>query len=1203
MNKQHTAIIGALILVFAVTVSNADALSFQILTENGNLFESLDVTTSGNNTNTQIITLLKSKQDALDTIAALGLGAQTIDVKHELGILTYGTGSVSDSWTGEPINPLTNLGSDEIDFAAVMTYAEQNNAKLVSIPGFNSQAYKVDNNGNLAITTITNYNIVGCGEYYSFELGGTPSSLVNTTSISTSNPHAFTRAGDVYYIAQENTNTVYAYDIHGVALPTKNINLGQSYNGISMVAEGGKLYIKDSVGSLDQYYYNGTKTIQVPPLVVSSIERYRPSAETTSSSTLIYKVVFNNAVTGVDVSDFVLSANSTGGQTSAITYTKNPSLVIPTSSTLQDVTVSDTINISGSGAVTSVTIDVDITHTYRGDLKVDLISPDGTVNVLHNNIGGWAQNLVDTYMPNFNGKSITGNWELRVNDNYPGSDSGILNSWTLNITHDDPNNPVIGITGSDDEYTVIVFATTDGTYNLDLISSGHGIEDESNSALLNIVPTGSDETYIVSNSITDTVPPTLSSIQRYSPLDATTESSTLIYEVIFSEPVTGVSTTDFILSDGTPNPVDSMAGSGDVYYITVPSSTHGTYNLDLISTGHGIEDNANNPLTDISPTRVDETYTVGIVEILSTSIDADIANNIYYMLTESSILAYDLLGQRLAENDIKLLSENNSPTGLAITGNIAYVVDSAESKIYAYWLSNVRVEGQDISLDDMNTLPRALVAAENGNILVLDYSGTIYEYQPKENSYKDTLSCPAHTSAGLTLEGPLYAVFKPIFANSPKEVNIGGIVTTGEFNILETTHDFNSGSNHGSNPIYNVKNNLIDVKNYIVMNNTYFEVKLQNNTETLMVSALDANPPLTPFFKVIGLQPNLPYQILDDHALAVTTGMTEFDGSLDITQTDLNSNPMGNFIFKIYPDSVSDRALNFDTLIIDVENKNTINVPSYENKIYIPHAYVSIPVIGTVEIDDMYFERRGGGANLHISYLNGNYTNERFLVPILPEYSGFKMTINDVDAGVQYKDVLTTASVRIATPGSQTVPYADSTSPILNASATTDTTAQHISTEESLNVQILMSIDGEIEITNNYVTCTEPVEVVQNDDNPLRGYAEIFINGVYRESIELGANEFPNSRNSADEFTLVPNDSRCGGLNGWDIEQYIKYEYPVYPLAYSYTITGLYPGDIVEFVAYAEISGNFIPYSMDIKSKEGIGVAKVQIVSASITIA
>ena len=187
------------------------------------------------------------------------------------------------------------------------------------------------------------------------------------------------------------------------------------------------------------------------------------------------------------------------------------------------------------------------------------------------------------------------------------------------------NNPVASISGSGSVYYATVSVTTDGTYNLDLVSSGHGIADTASNQLTNTAPTGADETYTVSTTITDTTAPTVSSIERYSPSSATTDSQTLVYRITFSEDVTGVGTADFALSSDSTgetngnNPVASISGSGSVYYATVSATTDGTYNLDLVLSGHGIADTASNQLTNTAPTGADQTYTVSTTVVNTTN--------------------------------------------------------------------------------------------------------------------------------------------------------------------------------------------------------------------------------------------------------------------------------------------------------------------------------------------------------------------------------------------------------------------------------------------------------------------------------------------------------------------------------------------------------------------------------------------------------
>ena len=92
-----------------------------------------------------------------------------------------------------------------------------------------------------------------------------------------------------------------------------------------------------------------------------------------------------------------------------------------------------------TGSVRDVTVGVDITHTYIGDLEVSLVSPAGTIVKLHDRAGGPADNLVTSFTgagaPGLNalrGQPMQGAWRLRVADRER-VDLGKLNRWSLRI--------------------------------------------------------------------------------------------------------------------------------------------------------------------------------------------------------------------------------------------------------------------------------------------------------------------------------------------------------------------------------------------------------------------------------------------------------------------------------------------------------------------------------------------------------------------------------------------------------------------------------------------------------------------------------------------------------------------------------------------------------------------------------------------------
>lgn len=115
-------------------------------------------------------------------------------------------------------------------------------------------------------------------------------------------------------------------------------------------------------------------------------------------------------------------------------------------------------------------VSVDITHTFIGDLSVSITSPGGTTVVLHEQNGGFEENIDLTYwqfgVPNgsdvyscgcfmepagpgvltdFVGGSTVGTWTLLVVDSFAG-DSGVLNEWCLRAFEDTPVFPVQDLT-------------------------------------------------------------------------------------------------------------------------------------------------------------------------------------------------------------------------------------------------------------------------------------------------------------------------------------------------------------------------------------------------------------------------------------------------------------------------------------------------------------------------------------------------------------------------------------------------------------------------------------------------------------------------------------------------------------------------------------------------------------------------------------
>jgi subtilisin family serine protease len=98
-----------------------------------------------------------------------------------------------------------------------------------------------------------------------------------------------------------------------------------------------------------------------------------------------------------------------------------------------NATVESPITVSGisGNAPSDLKVEVDIRHTYSGDLQVDLVAPDGTAYRLKDyGTGGSADDVIGAYTVDASSEAANGTWKLRVGDN-AWWDTGTINSWAL----------------------------------------------------------------------------------------------------------------------------------------------------------------------------------------------------------------------------------------------------------------------------------------------------------------------------------------------------------------------------------------------------------------------------------------------------------------------------------------------------------------------------------------------------------------------------------------------------------------------------------------------------------------------------------------------------------------------------------------------------------------------------------------------------
>jgi Zn-dependent metalloprotease len=106
---------------------------------------------------------------------------------------------------------------------------------------------------------------------------------------------------------------------------------------------------------------------------------------------------------------------------------------------LTDVAIKDkktsqsVLAVANSGSGGTISVNVDIKHTYVGDLRIDLVAPGGAKTFrLKDTSNDSSDDLLKTYSVDASGVSYNGDWTLKVYDAYNG-DTGKIDSWSITL--------------------------------------------------------------------------------------------------------------------------------------------------------------------------------------------------------------------------------------------------------------------------------------------------------------------------------------------------------------------------------------------------------------------------------------------------------------------------------------------------------------------------------------------------------------------------------------------------------------------------------------------------------------------------------------------------------------------------------------------------------------------------------------------------
>lgn len=387
--------------------------------------------------------------DAGDWSAAgeCGTGSKASDSSwhgtHVAGTIAAATGNnkgiagIAHNARIQPVRVLGKCGGATSDIVDAITWASGGTvpgvpanatpAKVInmSLGGSGTCATSYQNAINAAVARGTTV-VVAAGNSNADAAGFSPASCNNVINVAASNRTGdrsfYSNYGSTIDIAAPGGETRRATDTPGTITTPENGILSTLNTGTTTpAAENYKPYQGTSMAAPHIAGLAALLIAAKPTLTPAQIEaaiknNARPLAGTCTGGC------------GTGLADATATVNAV-----TTTTPTTPAFQNTTDYPINDNTTTESpITVTGitGNAPATIKAGVTIAHTYTGDLKVDLIAPDGSIYTLHNRTGGTTDNINQTYTVNASTETANGTWKLRVNDNANG-DTGKIDAWNL----------------------------------------------------------------------------------------------------------------------------------------------------------------------------------------------------------------------------------------------------------------------------------------------------------------------------------------------------------------------------------------------------------------------------------------------------------------------------------------------------------------------------------------------------------------------------------------------------------------------------------------------------------------------------------------------------------------------------------------------------------------------------------------------------
>ncbi|MEP2944683.1 MAG: choice-of-anchor D domain-containing protein [Lentilitoribacter sp.] len=391
------------------------------------------------------------------------------------------------------------------------------------------------------------------------------------------------------------SGSVYDLTISGGDLTTVNgeveSSFGDSAVSITDVA-GNFLQLFDPTGVDENTFIMVNETVAPR---ITSVERFNPLTETTDSDYLVWRVIFDEDVTGVDTADFQLSG------TTAPVYK-----VIEVSPAAYEVQAfgGDLENLVGTVTLSAIANSGNIQDISGNSFAnvTPTTKNENTYNVFNDVVGPVLTSITRRSPTDETTGADSLTWRFTFDEETLGFDAAdVMVSGTTATVSDvstiSSSVYDVTITGGD-------LAKLNAVVQIALDSSLTIKDNLGNNATIS-VPSINQNSYTLVN---DVVAPRILSIERHNPTTETTQETTLTWRITFDEEVFNVQTSDFSISGFDKTTINLNAVSATIYDVTVSEgegelgTVAGTIQLLIPAKNEQIVDASGNVFTDATPT-------------------------------------------------------------------------------------------------------------------------------------------------------------------------------------------------------------------------------------------------------------------------------------------------------------------------------------------------------------------------------------------------------------------------------------------------------------------------------------------------------------------------------------------------------------------------------------------------------------------------